>query len=72
MTLKSPLSVLIQKPVASLSNVMNDARSWLDNRKIEPIEFKTFTNEAGDLALEIRFNTEDEAFLFAREFTWWR
>ena len=72
MTFKPPLSVLIQKPVASLSDVMNDARSWLDSREIEPIEFKTYTTEAGDLALEIRFNTEDEAFLFAREFTGWR
>ena len=69
MTLKSPLSVLIQKPEASLGVVMSDARSWLDNRKIEPMVFKTYTTEAGGIALEIRFNTEDEAFLFAREFT---
>jgi hypothetical protein len=45
---------------------MNDIRSWLDYRKIEPA---LFASDRSGVGFEIAFNSEDEARLFEREFT---
>ena len=68
MTLKSPLHVIIEKPATSFADTMSAIRTWLDHNKIEPIEFKTLTADEERLALEIRFQREDEALLFDRAF----
>lgn len=67
MTLKSPLCVYVEKPEASFGETMNRIRSWLDNRKIQPVDFKSVAAPVG-IAFEIRFKDENEASLFVREF----
>jgi hypothetical protein len=52
----------------SLDTPHSEIRSWLDSRKIEPIEFKTLPLDGGAIALNIRFRSEDEAYLFERAF----
>ena len=68
MTLKDPRTIRVEKPEASFADLMNRIRSWLDNHKIEPTEFKSDTAEPGSVAFDIRFRSEDEARLFEMEF----
>jgi len=46
---------------------MNEIRSWLDQNRIEPVDFKTVVGREG-IGFEIRFRTEGEAERFQREF----
>ena len=73
MALKSPTVVILDSAVSEdpdrgLGDLMNEIRSWLDGRKIRPIEFKTLSRETGGVILEIKFRTEDEAYLFEQAF----
>jgi hypothetical protein len=54
-------------PGAPIGTIMNEIRSWLDQNKIEPIDFKTVVGRQG-IGFEIRFRTEGEAERFQREF----
>ena len=64
MALNYPFAVYIQKQShGSFGETMNDIRSWLDHHKMQPVSFK-----AAARGFEIAFNSEDEAFLFRREF----
>jgi hypothetical protein len=69
MTLKSPLSVRVERPGKALGDAMNEIRLWLDGHKIQPRDFQSDTAVPGVAAFEIRFNREDEARLFERAFT---
>lgn len=68
MPLKSPLNVVIEKPATSFAETLCEIRTWLDHNKIEPVEFKTLPVRGNGVALEIRFQHADEAFLFDRAF----
>lgn len=68
MTLKSPVSVRIEKHEASFGHLMSQMRVWLDTHKIQPAEFRSDTPSRGAIALDIRFRNEDEATLFEQEF----
>lgn len=68
MTLISAHVVRVEQPEASLADIMNLIRLWLDSHKIEPAEFKTDTVKPGAIALDIRFKSEDEAQLFEQKF----
>ena len=60
----SPFAVHIEKKSGtSFGDTMNEIRTWLDHRRIQPALFKP----AG-VGFEIDFNTEDEAHLFEQEF----
>ena len=50
-----------------IGSIMSEIRSWLDQNKIEPIDFKTVVGREG-IGFEIRFRTEGEAERFQREF----
>jgi hypothetical protein len=63
-----PTTVTLEKSTADLGYAMNEIRSWLDSRRIQPIRFKTSLRKTGDVAVEISFNTEDEAYLFVQQF----
>ena len=52
----------------SFGDTMSDIRTWLDNKKIEPVEFKTIPGAGSTVSLTIRFATEVEAILFEQEF----
>ena len=54
-------------PGAPIGTIMNEIRSWLDQNRIEPIDFKTVVGHAG-IGFEIRCRTEGEAERFQREF----
>ena len=61
-------TVHIETPVGmSLGEAMNNIRSWLDTHKIEPTEFRENSIE-GVFILDIRFESQDEAHLFKRDF----
>jgi hypothetical protein len=67
--LNSPFVVRIEKkPEKSLSDTMNQVRTWLDHRKIGRVSFKPVAKADTGIGFEIRFNTEDEAELFEQEF----
>ena len=47
---------------------MNNIRSWLDHRKIQPASFNSVFNALSGVGFEIAFNSEDEAHLFEEAF----
>ena len=51
-----------------LRETMNNMRSWLDHRKIQPALFNSVFNALSGVGFEIGFNSEDEAELFERQF----
>jgi len=69
---RSPTVVILENvaldPDGGLGHVMNEIRSWLDGCKIQPVKFRTRPSEAGGVAVEIKFRTEDEAQLFDQAF----
>jgi len=48
---------------------MNEIRSWLDHRNIQPSSFLLITQINSGVGFEIGFGTENEAHLFQRDFT---
>jgi hypothetical protein len=66
---ESPTTIILEKLAADLGCAMNEIRSWLDGHRIKPVGFKTLTRKTGGVAMEIRFNTEDEAYLFLQKFS---
>lgn len=68
MTLKSPFSVRIERPKASLGDAMSEVRAWLDNHKIQPVEFRSEPSVSGVAAFEVKFSREDQARLFEQAF----
>ena len=69
MALSPPFVVRVEKrPGRSFGAIMNEIRTWLDHRKIQPASFNSVFNARRDVGFEIGFNSEDEALLFEREF----
>jgi hypothetical protein len=68
MTLKTPRSVRIERPVNTYGTAMNEIRTWLDTHKIQPAEFRPDASGPDAVAFEIRFQREDEAQLFEQAF----
>lgn len=69
MTLKSPLVVRVQRPGMSLGLAMREARTWLDNHKIQPAGFRCDSSTPDGAAFEITFSQEHQARLFEQTFT---
>ena len=63
----NPLTVRLEKPQGTLANTMSEVREWLDRHKIQPARFNIETTEVG-IALDIRFQAENEANLFQKSF----
>jgi hypothetical protein len=68
MTLKSPLSVRVEKPGKAFGAAMNEIRTWLDAHKIQPVDFRPDPAAPGAVAFEIKFSRDDEARLFEQTF----
>ena len=69
MALNPPFVVRIEKkPGAYFGETMNDIRSWLDHRKIQPTSFRPITQTDSGVGFEIGLNSEDEVHLFERAF----
>lgn len=68
MTLKSPLVVRVERPGTSLGEAMREARTWLDNHKIQPAGFRCDPSILGGTAFEITFSLEGQARLFDQTF----
>ena len=68
MTLTAPRCVHVEKSGVPFAEIMNNLRAWLDHHKIEPAEFKSQAAAPDLLALDIRFEREEEAQLFERNF----
>jgi len=56
----------------SVGAVMNEIRTWLDHRKIEPISFEPVAKADRGVGFELCFNSHDEAHLFDQEFNFAR
>jgi hypothetical protein len=70
MALTIPNTVTLERPTgASFGKTMNEIRSWLDSKKIEPTYFTPVTRHNG-IGFEISFRNSDEAKLFEREFVY--
>jgi len=67
MTLKSPRTVSI-KSGASVADTLSIIRTWLNHKKIEPVEFRMISPDAAGFTFEIQFRSEDEALLFESKF----
>ena len=64
----SNTSVRLEMPTSrNLPDLMNQIRTWLDSRKIEPSLFRIDTG-VGSVVLEIGFPTSDAAEAFRRDF----
>jgi hypothetical protein len=60
--------IYIETPVGTpLGNIIHNVRPWLDRHKIQPVEFKSEIRN-GIITLDIRFRSQDEAYLFERKF----
>lgn len=68
MALTGPMTVTFERPLGTpLGQSMNEIRSWLDDKKIEPASFKPIV-AGGSLIFEISFRDQHEAELFQQEF----
>ena len=63
----SPVVRITRSHGTPVGNLMNDIRSWLDSKKIEPVEFKSTVSEQ-ELEFSIHFQDEEQANLFRRAF----
>jgi hypothetical protein len=59
--------VVVQAGDMPLAKAMSEIRAWLNNERIEPVEFKTVVGRAG-LGFEISFRGEREAERFQQRF----
>ena len=68
MVITTPIRIEVNRPAgAPIGSIMNEIRSWLDQNRIQPVDFKTVVGREG-IGFEIRFRTEGEAERFQREF----
>jgi hypothetical protein len=68
LVLTTSTKIEVNRPAgAPIGSIMSEIRSWLDQHKIEPVDFKTVVGREG-IGFEIRFRTEGEAERFQREF----
>ena len=68
MTLRSALSVRVERSGKALGDAMNEIRFWLDRHNIQPTDFRFKHSVTGTVAFDIKFNREEEARLFERTF----
>jgi len=68
MPLKSPLSVRVETPDRAFGFAMKEIRIWLDERRIQPVDFKPDPAAPGAVAFAITFRQEYEARLFEEAF----
>ena len=68
MALNPSFIVRMERKPGAFGDTMNEIRSWLDHRKIQPASFRSLPVDGGGAGLEIGFNSEDEAHLFEKAF----
>ena len=67
MALNPPFVVRVEQiPETGISfgKIMNDIRTWLDNRQIQPVDFKTIPSSSGGVGFEITFANQHDARFF--------
>ena len=60
--------VRVAATISAFGAMMNEIRSWLDHRKIQPTGFKTNADGEESVVFDISFAEDDEAHLFERAF----
>jgi len=68
MTLDPPFTVRVKKPESELASAMNEMRTWLDNTRLQPIEFKIAIAGVTGIAFDVTFQSEAEAAQFEQAF----
>ena len=68
MALNPPFTVRVEKPETMLANAMNEMRAWLDNHRVNPVEFKIAMTGFPGIAFDVQFSSEEEAILFEKIF----
>ena len=61
-------TIRIEKPKTAFAETMNEMRTWLDEHRFQPIEFKIAMTGMPIIAFDVQFRSEDEAVLFERVF----
>ena len=68
MVLAIPIRIEFNRPPGTpIGQIMNEVRFWLDENKIEPVDFKTVVGREG-IGFEMRFRKEEEGDRFQRAF----
>jgi len=68
LVLTSAIKIEVNRPVGTpIGQIMNEIRSWLDENRIEPVDFRTLVGHEG-IGFEIRFRTEEQGERFQRAF----
>ena len=47
---------------------MNEMRAWLDEHRVQPMDFKIAMTGFPGIAFDLRFRSEEEAVLFEKMF----
>lgn len=68
LTVSNPLIRLVVPARTSLSDLMNQIRTWLDARKIETSLFRIERTDQGVVVFEIGFPSPDVAATFRHDF----
>jgi hypothetical protein len=68
MTLSPPLTVRVEKSETPLADAMNEMRTWLDNTRLQPVEFKIVVAGVAGIAFDVTFRSEAEAAQFQQAF----
>ena len=67
MTLDQFFTVRVERQ-AALANAMDEMREWLDNTRLQPVQFKVVIADETGIAFDITFQNEAEASQFAQAF----
>ena len=64
----TPVRIEVNRPASTpIGQIINEIHSWLDQNKIEPVDFRTVVGRDG-IGFEIRFRNEEDGERFQRAF----
>jgi hypothetical protein len=69
MMLDPSFIVRIERPDTALANALNEMRTWLDNTRLQPVEFKIAIAGVSGIAFDVTFHSEADACQFEQAFT---
>jgi hypothetical protein len=69
MALNHLLTVRVEKPKTALVKAMNEMRIWLDNTRLQPVDFKIAMADVAGIAFDVTFQSEADASQFQQAFT---
>jgi hypothetical protein len=68
MTLDPTVTVRVEEPGTALADAMNEMRTWLDNTRLQPVEFEVAAAGVTGIAFDVTFQSEADASQFEQAF----